>query len=211
MSSSSGGRITQARKQGWKNVAKKAKDITKIAEQRRYLHLLEKVKGNKPLGRGELSELKRLERKYKAKEPAKSQFTIKQQCFIDCYDGDIKKAAKKARISYVYGRTLYTKSYILEAIKHRQDTEVRPKTIMSRQQRQQFWSEVAKNEDVEWRDRLRASELLGKSEADFTDNLSHKFPKGCGVLLVGEPKGDKKFKKDSEEFHRNGNGNGNKS
>ena len=63
------------------------------------------------------------------------------------------------------------------------------------------------------RDRLRASELLGKSEADFTENLSHKFPEGCGVMLIGSEGKPGDWPKKSKKFHDencNGNGNANK-
>lgn len=93
--------------------------------------------------------------------------TYKQQKFIDCYDGDIKKAVKKAKISYSYGRQLCTKSHILTAIRNRIDDEIRPVDIASRQERQKFWSEVMKDTNQSMKDRLKASELLGKSEMDF--------------------------------------------
>lgn len=60
----------------------------------------------------------------------------RQQRLIDCYDGDIKKAAKKAKISYDYARRLVTKSHIFQAIKNSQETEFRPKDIADRQERQ---------------------------------------------------------------------------
>ena len=146
------------------------KDITKIAEQQRHLSLLKKVNAKTALSKNELAELKVLERKYKVKEPVeKPEFTVKQQRFIDAYDGDIKKAAVKAEITYQYARRCATKSNIMAAIKSRQDTEVRPNTIMNRQQRQEFWTKVAESEDEAMRDRLRASELLGKSNADFVE------------------------------------------
>ena len=93
--------------------------------------------------------------------------TDKQQKFVDCYDGDIKKAAKKAKISYGYGRNLMTKCDILAAIRTRIDTEIRPLRIASRQQRQQFWTDVMNDKDQPMPNRLRASELLGRSEMDF--------------------------------------------
>ena len=102
---------------------------------------------------------------------AKKEFTVKQQRFIDCYDGNIKEAADKAGLSYSYARKLGTKRHILEAIRNRQDTEVRPKTIANRQQRQQFWTDTMNDKSEETKDRLKASDLLGKSEADFTENL----------------------------------------
>ena len=107
----------------------------------------------------------------KRKHTKGGKLTNKQQRFVDSYDGDIKKTAKKAGLSYGYCRRLVTKSNILEAIRHRQDTEIRPKTIANRQQRQEFWTETMRDEKQDMRDRLRASELLGKSEADFIEHL----------------------------------------
>jgi len=95
--------------------------------------------------------------------------TVKQQRLIDCFAGDIKEAAEKAEISYGYARQLLTKPNMLEAIRNRQDTEVRPKTIATRQERQKFWTAMMNDESQNTSDRLRASELLGRSEADFID------------------------------------------
>jgi len=144
------------------------------------------------------------------KESAVREFTIKQQRFIDCYAGDIKAAAEKAGLSYDYARRLVTKSHILEAIRSRQDTEVRPKEIANRQRRQEFWTQIMDDKKEDTRDRLKASELLGKSEADFTENLSHKFPEGCGVMLVGGQVDPKKWRKQSERHHKHGSDNRNK-
>jgi phage terminase small subunit len=41
--------------------------------------------------------------------------------------------------------------------------------IATREERQAFWSTTMRNEAAEWNARLRASELLGKSQADFID------------------------------------------
>lgn len=97
--------------------------------------------------------------------------TDKQQMFIDNYCGSVKEAAEKAGLSFGYCRRLVTQRNIAEAIKNRQETEIRPKTIANRQERQQFWSEVMNNSDEDMKNRLKASELLGKSDADFTENL----------------------------------------
>ena len=138
------------------------------------------------------------------KESAVRQFTTKQQRFIDCYVGDIKEAAEKAGLSYDYARRLVTKSHILEAIRNRQDTEVRPKEIANRQRRQEFWTQIMDDKKEDTRDRLKASELLGKSEADFTENLSHRFPESCGVMLVGGQMGPNKWRKQSKRHHKHG-------
>ena len=99
--------------------------------------------------------------------------TIKQQKFVDAYNGNVKGAAEKAGLDYNYCRKLVTKGHILEIIRNRQDTEVRPKTIATRQDRQEFWTKVLRDKKKKMTDRLRASELLAKSEADFTENVKH--------------------------------------
>ena len=105
----------------------------------------------------------------------------KLQTFVDVYDGDANKAADIAGISQQYGRALmmslnspYSKPKareVQEAIRQRKTTL--PGDIVgeiaNRAQRQAFWTEVYQDEKVQWSDRLRASELLGKSEADFID------------------------------------------
>ena len=95
--------------------------------------------------------------------------TARQERFIDCYSGNIKEAAALAGLSYDYARRLVTTSHTREAIRNRQDTEVRRRRIATRQERQRFWTRTMTDESVSMGDRLRASELLGKSEADFID------------------------------------------
>lgn len=102
--------------------------------------------------------------------------TLRQQRFVDAYDGDTKKAAKRAGISYGYARNLMTKSDILQMIRQREKTEVRPKNIASRQTRQQFWTAIMDDESRHIRDRLKASELLARSELDFKDRSDTEDP-----------------------------------
>ena len=116
---------------------------------------------------------------------AEKKKTAKQQRLIDCYAGNIKEAAEKADISYGYARQLLTKPNILETIRNRQDTEVRPRTIANRQRRQEFWSKTMEDETLGMGDRLRASELLGKSEADFVDVVKSE---NTMKLFLGAPR-----------------------
>ncbi len=102
-------------------------------------------------------------------KPKDKPLTPKQQIFVDCYDGSIKPAAKKAKLSYDYCRRMINQPHIKAAIRARQDNEVRPRNIATRQERQEFWTEVMDGKG-NMKDRLKASELLGRSEADFTDN-----------------------------------------
>lgn len=45
--------------------------------------------------------------------------------------------------------------------------------IATREKRQELWTKVMNAEGVEMKDRLRASELLGKSEGDFISKIEH--------------------------------------
>ena len=51
--------------------------------------------------------------------------------------------------------------------------------ILTRIERQQFWSKVILDEDEQMRARLKASELLGRSNADFVEkvqlDINHTF------------------------------------
>ena len=51
------------------------------------------------------------------------------------------------------------------------DAETRQKSVATRKIRQEFWTDTMQNAP-NMIDRLRASELLGRSEADFTDNIN---------------------------------------
>ena len=96
--------------------------------------------------------------------------TPKQQKFVDAYAGSVKDAAAIAGYTYQAARQLVTKSHVKQALCDRQETERKP-TIASRQDRQQFWSDVMDDSDESMQHRLKAAELLGKSEADFTDKI----------------------------------------
>lgn len=44
-------------------------------------------------------------------------------------------------------------------------------TIATRLERQEFWTSVLRSEDESMKDRLKAAELLGKSEGDFLERI----------------------------------------
>lgn len=96
--------------------------------------------------------------------------TQKMRAFVEAYDGSVENAAKKAGITYQYARKLSTKVNIIAAIRNKQSTQLMP-LIATREERQQFWSETMKNPEIDMKDRLKASELLGKSNADFTEKI----------------------------------------
>jgi phage terminase small subunit len=102
--------------------------------------------------------------------------TIKQRKFVEAYSGNGTEAARIAGYTGddntlgVTAHELLRNPKIAQLIKEREDKAVR-KLIATREERQIFWTEVFRKEQVEMRDRLRASELLGKSEADFKDKV----------------------------------------
>jgi len=101
-------------------------------------------------------------------------FTLKQREFIECYCGNATEAAVAAgysqRTARSQGQRLLTNADILKVVKEREKMNLADK-IANRQERQKFWSSVMKDPQLSMRDRLKASELLGKSEADFKDRI----------------------------------------
>ena len=103
---------------------------------------------------------------------ARNELTAKQRRFIEAYDGTGTQAAIAAGYSPKTARAIakenLTKPHILAEIKARETVRCTP-LIASRAERQQFWSSVMRDKGQMMRDRLKAAELLGKSEADFVE------------------------------------------
>lgn len=102
----------------------------------------------------------------------------KQDAFALCFDGHGTASAIKAgypeKTAAATASRLLKNVKVLQAIQKRQDKElkqgIRPH-IATRLDRQAFWTEVMNDKDQEMKNRLKASELLGKSEADFTEKI----------------------------------------
>ncbi len=103
--------------------------------------------------------------------------TPQTQKFVDVYDGNVQDAAEIAGLSYAYCRQLMMDLtspnsepmavIVQQAIKKR--GSLAKKAIASRERRQKLWTEFLENVDLSPTERMRASELLGKSEGDFLD------------------------------------------
>lgn len=113
------------------------------------------------------------EPKMTAKKPKPyKELTPKQQRFVDSYDGDIRRSSTIAGISYGYAKQLMClekHASVQAAIENRKLTESN-RLVKTRQERQEFWSDMMEDAEKD-SDKLKASELLGRSEADFTDNI----------------------------------------
>ena len=98
--------------------------------------------------------------------------TAKQQRFVDAYTGNATQAAIAAGYSEktapFIGAENLKKPKIIAELKSRETVRCTP-LIASRAERQQFWSSVMRDKQQMMRDRLKAAELLGKSEADFVE------------------------------------------
>jgi len=109
-----------------------------------------------------------------------TKLTAKQQAFVDAYEGNATEAAMKAGYSKNTARFIgaenLTKPNIIAALHARQD-KPRAQVIATREERQAFWTRVLLGTELEagepptMANRLKASELLGRSEADFTEKI----------------------------------------
>lgn len=126
----------------------------------------------------------------------KAERTPKQRAFLDCWDGNINSTAEKANISISYAKVLWADPEIKKLIRRREQNRT-TKSVANRIERQEFWTKVLLGEETskvitidddgvetikeilpKMSDRLKASELLGRSEADFTDNQRISDPDG---------------------------------
>ena len=112
--------------------------------------------------------------------------TTKQKRFVEFYNGNATEAATKAgyskKTAYSQGQRLLKNAEIANLIKNREERSLN-KGIMTREDRQKFWSDVANDPLCDMKDRLRASELLGKSVADFTEKIEVKSDEGLAGLI----------------------------
>lgn len=106
--------------------------------------------------------------------------TKKQRAFVEAYAGNATEAARVAgyagddAVLAVAGYRLLRIAEIRAAIDAREIPEG-VRRIATRAERQSFWTEMMLDENQEAAVRLRAAELLGKSEADFVDKVNVEF------------------------------------
>ncbi len=100
--------------------------------------------------------------------------TERERRFVECYMGEAAGNGTKAALLAGYSPTtarnqasrLLTKGYILSALEERSQRDV---LTWSREQRQAFWTQIATDESVPIPYRLKASELLARSQGDFIE------------------------------------------
>ena len=100
----------------------------------------------------------------------------KQSMFVTEYLTDLNatqaaiRAGYSKRTAYSIGQRLLKNVEVQNAIEQAM-SERQSKLIASREQRQEFWTAIMRDESEDMKHRLRASELLAKSENDFTEHI----------------------------------------
>ncbi len=102
----------------------------------------------------------------------------RQKKFADYYieSGNATEAAIKAGYSERTARAIasenLTKPYIAEYVKVRLD-RLEAKRIADMTEVQQFWAETMRNDKNARKDRIKASELIAKTNGAFLDRVEH--------------------------------------
>lgn len=98
--------------------------------------------------------------------------TLKQKLFIESYSGNATEAARAAgydgsdAVLAQIGHENMRKPEIVSEIKNR-EKKIVSNTIVTRVQRQEFWSSIMMDSSFDIYARIKASELLAKSDGDF--------------------------------------------
>ena len=113
--------------------------------------------------------------------------TAKQQRFVSAYDGNATEAMIAAGYSAKSAASNVDKilknTEIQTAIQNREKAR-NSAAIATREERQTFWTSVLRDPETELRDRLRASELLGRSEGDFLERMLDVTPPAPPNIIV---------------------------
>ena len=102
------------------------------------------------------------------------QLTERQIRFVELYNGNATDTAQKAGYAHAEraGIRNLQNVRICQEIAEKRSKELKPQ-IKDRQARQKFWSDFMDNEEKNDKDRLKASELLARSEGDFLDRVEN--------------------------------------
>ena len=98
--------------------------------------------------------------------------TDKQAKFIAEYQKDCNatqaaiRAGYSQKTAYSIGQELLKKPEVQQAMKTQLDG-----LIADKNERLRFWTSIMRDKNEDMKHRLKASELLGKAQADFTESL----------------------------------------
>lgn len=119
--------------------------------------------------------------------------TPTQARFVDAYTGCQKETAKLIGTTEQYAKDLMSKpenaivrQLIWEKVQREREA-ITGNIVASRLERLTFWTEVMRTPAFEMKDRLKASEILGKAHMDFVEK--HIIEGGPSPVQVGVVRG----------------------
>ena len=110
--------------------------------------------------------------------------TEKQQRFVDYYiaSGNAEEAARKAGYNARGNTTkLLQNTTIKQAIEERNKALVSDR-VADMAEVKAFWTNTMRNEEVEFKDRLKASEYIAKTNAAFIERQRHEGTLGVTIV-----------------------------
>jgi phage terminase small subunit len=121
--------------------------------------------------------------------------TVQQKKFADLFisTGNAKQsyidAGYKARnnVAEANASRLLRNAKVKEYIKQRNAQLEQPR-IADMTEVKEFWSKLLRNDEADFRDRLKASEYIAKTNAAFIENIRNEHSGGIKINLEGEVK-----------------------
>lgn len=111
----------------------------------------------------------------------------KQKLFVEAYAGNATEAALaagyKKKSARAQGQRLLTNADIVKAIREREAAQLKP-FIASRDERQEFFTKIMRDEEERTVDRIKAGEALCKMNGDFLERREHTFPDPPKVEVI---------------------------
>lgn len=103
-------------------------------------------------------------------EEAYEGFSYNIRKFLDAYNGSAKRAAELSGISYGYAKNLLMRNDIKAVLRSKiRNSDANRSMIATREERQLYWSRAMHDPNLSPAERMKASELLGKSYCDFSE------------------------------------------
>lgn len=123
--------------------------------------------------------------------------TLKQRRFCEHYasnGGNATRAAAEAgyKQPHPQGAENLQKPTIQAALDLLQKS-TNSEAIATREERQSFWTAVMRDEEISMRDRLKASEQLGRSQADFVERHEVGGPNGGPIVFSSREEEDRRL------------------
>ncbi len=126
-----------------------------------------------------VAKLRRSEGSERLRDKPPTSLSERERRFVEAYMSVAAGNATKAAIVAGYspntarkqGSRLLTKGHIRAAVEVRAHSDPR---VATRDDLQRWWTSIVQDPDVSYRERLKASELLARSQAVFVDRLEQK-------------------------------------